>query len=420
MTRVLVLGGYGLIGAALVRALAARGHAVVASGRSAASAATVLPGVAFRRADLGGAVDWPALLDGIDVVVNAAGALQDGARDDLQAVHHTAIAGLVAALGERRLVQISAPGAAPDDPSAFLATKGRGDAAVRGAADWVILRPGLVIGPQAYGGTALLRMLAAMPVATPMVHGGAQVQCIGLDDLAKVVVEAVEGRVPSGTVADLVEPEPHALRDVIAAFRRWLGYPPARWAPDLPGWIGRLAGRKADALGWLGWRSPLRTTALRQIERGVTGNAADWPGLKPLPEILAAMPATVQERRFARGMLMLPVAVGMLALFWLLSGIIALLRVPEAASVLDGVLSPTPATAFVIGGAFADIALGIGVMFRRWARPACLGMVALTFAYLAAGTVLTPWLWADPLGPFVKTLPAAVLALVTWAMLEER
>ena len=38
----------------------------------------------------------------------------------------------------------------------------------------------------------------------------------------------------------------------------------------------------------------------------------------------------------------------------------------------------------------------------------------------AAGTLLAPDLWADPLGPLVKTMPALILALVAIAMAEDR
>ncbi len=40
--------------------------------------------------------------------------------------------------------------------------------------------------------------------------------------------------------------------------------------------------------------------------------------------------------------------------------------------------------------------------------------------WFALGTILTPWLWADPFGALVKVLPGIVLALVAAAMLEER
>ncbi len=51
---------------------------------------------------------------------------------------------------------------------------------------------------------------------------------------------------------------------------------------------------------------------------------------------------------------------------------------------------------------------------------AALGMITLTLAYLAGGTVLTPNLWADPLGPLVKAIPAMCLAVVALALAEDR
>ena len=71
----------------------------------------------------------------------------------------------------------------------------------------------------------------------------------------------------------------------------------------------------ADALGWLGWRSPARSTALAQLAAGVVGEPSPWiaaTGIKPqsLDDILAAHPAGVQERWFARLYLLKPLAIG--------------------------------------------------------------------------------------------------------------
>ena len=60
------------------------------------------------------------------------------------------------------------------------------------------------------------------------------------------------------------------------------------------------------------------------------------------------------------------------------------------------------------------------MLARPWARAACLAMAGLGLGYLALGTILTPWLWADPLGALVKVAPGIMLALVTAAMLEQR
>ncbi|WP_420813175.1 NAD(P)H-binding protein [Methylobacterium currus] len=70
----------------------------------------------------------------------------------------------------RRVVQVSTVGAAPDARTAFLRTKDAADAALAQAdLDWTILRPGLVLAPTAYGGTALLR--AARLRAAPPPRG---------------------------------------------------------------------------------------------------------------------------------------------------------------------------------------------------------------------------------------------------------
>ena len=73
-----------------------------------------------------------------------------------------------------------------------------------------------------------------------------------------------------------------------------------------------------------------------------------------------------------------------------------------------------------MGGIVVDIVLGAAILYRPTARLACIGMTVTSILYLVAGTVLTPALWHDPLGPFVKVLPATLLAAVTWAVLEDR
>jgi uncharacterized protein YbjT (DUF2867 family) len=166
------------------------------------------------------------LLIGVDVVVNASGALQDGAGDDLEAIHVTAVARLVeAAVGTSlRIIQISAAGVSPSASTAFFRTKARGDAIVSSAKEWVILRPTLVLSPEAYGGTALLRAVAALPLILPRVLPEAQVQTVYVGDIAAAVVAAAKREVPSGTIADLTEREARSFPDLVAAVRRWQGW----------------------------------------------------------------------------------------------------------------------------------------------------------------------------------------------------
>ena len=359
------------------------------------------------------------------MVVNAAGALQSGLRDDLDAIHHRMVAALAEAcceVGLSRLVHISAVGAQADADTAFMRSKASGDACLRRSrVAWIILRPGLVIGPGAYGGSALLRMLASMPLVQPLVMADRRIQTVGSEDLARVVVDAVESRLPARSEIDVVEDESQSLREVVGTLRRWLGVPQARISIDLPDSVAFSIAGIADLLGHLGWRSPLRTTALRVLSAGVVGDPRTLRSLsdrrlKSLSENLRIMPSTLQERWFARLYLLLPLLIAVLALFWVSSGMIALATLPAAAA--QSGLAPVDGRALVALGALLDVALGLAILYRPWARAAALGMVCVGLVYLLLGTVLRADLWADPLGPLLKILPASMLALVAAALLD--
>lgn len=432
--RVLVLGGYGVIGSAVARRLMADGHAVAGLGRGIAAAQRQLPGVQWIAADLATLTTeaaWSPLLDAARpaAIVNCAGALQDGTRDDVAAVHLHAMRALYAAAlrkGVTSFVQISAVGVREDHPTAFMRTKAEADVVLRlSGLDWTILRPGLVIAHQAYGGTALLRALAAMPAVQPIVHARSRVQTIAVDDVAAAVAAVLSGRVPSRRIYDLVEDCPHTLDGIVRELRGWLGFAPVRTL-DVPPVIARLVSLGADALSWLGWRSPFRSTALAVLADGVTGDPRAWreatgASFASLDATLARNPSTVQERWFARAFLLKPAAIGTLALFWIITGIVTLADPARAVEVLTsrGVASMA-AGAIAVGGAIVDFALGLAMLWRRTFAHAARGMIAVTLAYLAGGSILAPDLWVDPLGPFVKAVPAMVLALAVLALEDDR
>jgi uncharacterized protein YbjT (DUF2867 family) len=373
--------------------------------------------------------DWAPLLASIDAVVNASGALQDGAKDTLALSQDQSIRSCIDACvraGVRKFVQISAPGAVADATTAFMRTKANADAALRASGlNWTILKPGLVISAYAYGGTALIRMLAAFPWVQPLTSSQARLQTVAAGDVAEAVALALTTERMARLDVDLVEGQSHTLGEIVAAFRTWLGFSPAYAVLEAPRFVGALVARCADLGGWLGWRSPLRTTALSVLAGNVLGDAAAGERalgrpLKSLDESLRALPSTAQERVFARAQLLFPALLIVLSGFWIASGVIALLHGDAAASVLRGTPLANDAEAFVMGGALLDIAIGVGLCVRATMRMAALAAVMLSALYLAIGSVVTPELWADPLGPFVKVIPGIALALVVLALAAER
>jgi uncharacterized protein YbjT (DUF2867 family) len=426
--RVLVLGGYGFIGLEASRRLLEAGHDVVALGRSDAHGRLVLPRAAWISADIA-TLDtperWTPLLRDMDAVINASGALQDGLRDNLIAVQDRAMRALFSACsqcGIKRVVQISAPGAQTDSDTSFYRTKATADLALKQSGlNWTILRPGLVWGATATGGTSLIRMLSAIPRVQPLILGDSRVQMIDIEAVCRAILMCVDSPSLDRRDINLVDAEVHTLAQLTLAVRRWHGFPAPAAMLTMPYVLGAALARLGDLAGWLGWRTPLRTTSLRSLRNGVVGDASEWLALgggNSFAPALSQRPATKQDRLFARTQLLLPLIVLGLSAFWIASGAIGFARQNEAVAVLGG--ATAYGEALVIAGSLADIALGVALLWRPWAKLAALGMVALTAVYVAAGTLVTPQLWLDPLGPLIKPIPAAILALVCAAMLEER
>jgi uncharacterized protein YbjT (DUF2867 family) len=428
--RIVVIGAYGLVGGYIAARLIRDGHSVVGVGRDIQQAQRRFPTLTWVRADLRSATerDWRIVLAGADAVVNCAGALQDSPRDDLAAVHEAAVSKLVVAclaVGVPRFVQISAAGV-DRGVGAFGRSKQEADDALRRSPlAWIVLRPGLVLAPSAYGGSALLRGLAAFPGFLPALTPQSVVQTVSIDDVAEAVARCIDSNGPARVTCDLVAAEATTLGDVLRALRGWLGLAPGPMI-EVPEWCARLVARGADSLALLGWRSPMRTGALDQLAAGVRGNANDAEqllGLRllGLSSTLARWPSGVQERWFAHLYFVKPFGLATLAGFWAASGLIGFLSHRTAADLLIGAgIAPGVAGALVLCGSLIDLALGVLACFRRAAPFALMGMVAMTAAYLVGGTAFLPTLWLDPLGPLIKSIPAAILAVAVFALMDER
>lgn len=428
--RVLVTGANGLIGSAVCARLHEKGHEIVAVLRPG-SAQALIAATRVVEIDMAKAIKpemWASHLEGVDAVVNCAGLFQQGVRDDVRGVHVSGAAALFQACEERgirRLIHFSAIGVDRKQPSDFSATKLEGDRAlVERDLDWIILRPSVVLGRPVYGASAMIRGLAALPFVPSMKHTG-PLQVVRLEDVAETVSLLIGPEAPARIILELAGPERLSMDDVVARYRRWLGWKPARRL-SLPAALFNLLYRAGDLVGWLGWRSPVRSTARKEIPRGAVGDPSAWikiTGRNPLAldDALARDPASIQERWFAALYFLKPVIFIVLVGFWIGTGLISLtVGYEEGIRLMLRVGTGPLAGPGVVAGALADIAVGMAIAYRPTARRGLYGAIALSLFYIVAGTILLPGLWREPLGPLMKIWPILVLHFVALAILRGR
>jgi uncharacterized protein YbjT (DUF2867 family) len=432
--RCLVTGAYGFIGREVVIALLREGVTVVGAGRDIDFGRRAFPGIDWIACEFNLDIDvphWRERLRGIDAVVNCVGILQDSAKDKAERIHGDATIALFEACAEAgvgRVVHISAVSAESDVASRYAQSKAKADAALAALdLDWVIVKPSLVIGRGAYGGTALMRGLAGLPGILPLPGQAAErFQPIAADDLARGIAKLAMGQGPNRGTLYAAGPEALSVRDMLRGFRAWLGFAPAREVVvPLP--LLRLLLRIGDIAGWLGHASAARTTSLTQMRYDTLvdgeGFARVAGPVKTFAETLQDMPATLQDRLHARAYFAVPALQVALAVFWILSGLIAL--EPSATLLAGTVLAhigvdPAVAAPLVGLGAAADVIAGILFLMPRWVRWAGLLQLAISSLYLVGLSVIAPALWLDPFGALLKIIPLMCATLVVMAFREKR
>jgi uncharacterized protein YbjT (DUF2867 family) len=427
--RVMLLGANGFIGQAVLVALVKAGHEVVAVTRSAKSLPAAIQVIPIDIARFTRPEDWNQHLSGIDAIVNCAGLLQASPGQSVKGVHVEGISALFHACenrGVRRVVHFSAIGADREQPSEFSRTKLESERALMARAlDWVILRPSVVVGRAAYGGSALFRGLAAFPIL-PVLPGTGPLQIVQLDEVVATVLFFIRRDAPSRLALDIAGPERLSFTDVVSTYRRWLGWKPALRLSCPPA-LAKLAYKLGDLAGWLGWRPPIRTTAREEIVRGAVGDNAEWQrltGIAPqrLQDALSAEPASVQERWFAQLYLLKGLAFPVFAAFWIATGLVSLgpgWDIGKSLMFEGGVEDPL-ASLVVVAGALADIAIGTAIAFRRTTRLGLYAALGISIAYTVIGTILVPRLWEDPLGPMLKIWPIMAFNLLLLAIHKDR
>ncbi|MCU0759834.1 MAG: SDR family oxidoreductase [Steroidobacteraceae bacterium] len=433
--KVLVTGAEGFIGRHVVAALLADGHEVVSgirrprpAGGPVSSLAPMLVACDFDSDTA--AEDWLPRLDGIEALVNCAGILREGAQGRFETVHVEAPGALFAACarrGVRRVVQVSALGDPADGE--FVASKHRGDARLASLdLDWVVLRPSVVYSAQgSYGGTSLLRAMAALPAVLVLPGSGAQrLQPVCAEDLAELVARLLRPDAIARSIIEVTGPETLTLEDYLRQWRAWLRVPAPRLTLRVPRPLVALAAAAGERFG----TGPLGRTMDAMLARGNVGlpgssdRLAALLGRRPrsLREALAVRPSFVQDRWQARLHLLDPLLRLMLAVVWIFSAWVGFATpASQAAAILEPAgIGATLAVPLVRAAAAIDLLLGL-LLLAKW-RTRWVGtlMIGSLLAYTLFIGVQLPGSWMDPFGGLLKNLALLPAVAIMMALADRR
>lgn len=429
--RILVVGANGFIGSAIVAAARTADIEIRGAVRDPDRLSSRFPGIDAVGIDLGHpsthvADAWTPLLKDVDAVVFAAGVLQPRGKDAAWAIQMRAPEALYTACeaaGIRRIVHISAVGV-DQARTVFAKSKLAADEALMARdLDWTVLRPAVVVGEGSYGGTSMLRAIAAFPAILPVIGDGrTEIDFIHNADLAEAVIRLVRTGAGIGMVLEPASAERMTLADTVQAYRRWLGLPAAR-VVGMPVPLVKGIARIGD----IAKLDPIVTTAVSQFETRLTGDPEKFQattGVTPrgLTDMLAGRPSESQDLWHARLYLARPVVRLSLALLWLVSGLLGLFGDPAVFARLLAPLTQDQAlvSAMVTGMSLVDLAIA-AALFTGWRLKLFANIqLAVVLAYTLAITVIAPGLWGDPLGSVLKNLPILALLLVHRVLEQER
>jgi uncharacterized protein YbjT (DUF2867 family) len=220
LKKVLVLGGTGFVGRHVCEKLARLNIRVTVPTRRRSNASNVqsLPMLDVLEVNIHDPVALTALVAGHDAVVNLV-AILHGDQASFERAHVELPKKLVAAClqtGVKRLVHISALGAAVDAPSMYQRSKARGEAVLQAAGlDLTLLRPSVIFGADDKFLNLFAKLQNVFPVM-PLAGAATKFQPVWVEDVAQAVVNSLSQHFsPENQTIEACGPDVLTLKELV-------------------------------------------------------------------------------------------------------------------------------------------------------------------------------------------------------------
>jgi len=222
---VVVFGGTGFLGRAIVNKLLAHGWPVRVAARGVAAHAFDAE-VERCTVDIRDEDGVAEAMAGASAAVNAVSLYVEDEVGDFATIHiHAAerIARIAAAAGVERLVHISGLGVDTASPSPYVRARAHGEKAVHSALPAArILRPSVIFGPGDHF-LATLDRVTRLPVIPLFGRGQTRLQPVHVDDVALAVTAVLTDETTAGVVFEFGGAEVLAYRDILHKLLRHRG-----------------------------------------------------------------------------------------------------------------------------------------------------------------------------------------------------
>ena len=219
MKKILVLGGTGFVGSHLCQKLALLPGRITLPTRRIENAKhlQMLPMLDVLPADVHDEATLTRLVEGHDAVVNLV-AILHGTEAAFNRVHVALpqkLARACQAAGVRRVVHVSALGAATDAPSMYQRSKARGEQALQAAAlDLTLLRPSVIFGAEDKFLNVFARLQQIFPII-PLAGAATRFQPVWVEDVAQALVHCLQNPETAGQIFDLCGPDVMTLKQLV-------------------------------------------------------------------------------------------------------------------------------------------------------------------------------------------------------------
>ncbi|MCH7698662.1 MAG: NAD(P)H-binding protein [Chloroflexi bacterium] len=223
---ILVTGGTGLVGAAVVKELVSRGKQVAVMSRSVSSVAERFPGLDIDalQGDVGDRASLAGAFANIETVVNCvqfpnSPIENKGKGWTFEQVDYQGTVSQVAAAkqaGVSRFVYVSGVGAAADAEKHWFVSKWKAEEAVRQSGIvHVILRPTWVYGPEDVALNRFVGFARRLPFVPTFGSGQQMMQPIFIDDVGRILADAVDKQEANNQTFEAGGPDRLSMDDVV-------------------------------------------------------------------------------------------------------------------------------------------------------------------------------------------------------------